>query len=199
MRLILQMALMAAALAVAAGSAGCAEPPNKEMHEAQGAIDAARAAGADRYAAEEYKAAVDALQRSRDAAAQRDYRLALNNALDSRERAQIAAREAASQRAQSRSQAERMLADLATALSAATARLDTISGTRLPPKALASAREAIAAGQHALQEAGTVLGREDYPQAQKVIGGHAASVRAATQQIDAILAANATKPPRRAR
>ena len=30
--------------------AGCADPPSKEMDQAQGAIDAARAAGADQYA-----------------------------------------------------------------------------------------------------------------------------------------------------
>ena len=70
----------------------CGEPPDKEMHQAQGAIDAARAAGADTYAPDEFKAAVDALARAQDAVAQRDYRLALNNALDSRERAQNAAR-----------------------------------------------------------------------------------------------------------
>src|SRR5438132_1442754 len=37
----------------------CGDPPNKEMDQAQGAIDAARAAGANRYAATEYTAAVD--------------------------------------------------------------------------------------------------------------------------------------------
>ena len=73
----------------------CGDPPNKEMDQAQGAIDAARAAGADRYAATEYTAATDALKRSQDAVAQRDYRLALNEALNSREHAQNAAREGA--------------------------------------------------------------------------------------------------------
>src|SRR5688572_14820112 len=35
---------------------GCAEPPTREMDQAQGAIDAAKAAGAEKYAADEYTA-----------------------------------------------------------------------------------------------------------------------------------------------
>ncbi|MGH9147869.1 MAG: DUF4398 domain-containing protein, partial [Vicinamibacterales bacterium] len=62
----------------------CAEPPNKEMDQAQGAIDAARAAGADDYANEQLTSAVSALKQSRDAVTQRDYRSALNYALESR-------------------------------------------------------------------------------------------------------------------
>src|ERR1041384_1104727 len=85
---------MSACIVAAVLMAGCGDPPNKEMDQAQGAIDAARAAGADRYAATEYTAATDALKRAQDAVAQRDYRQALNEALDSREHAQNAAREA---------------------------------------------------------------------------------------------------------
>ena len=82
------------------------------MDQAQGAIDAARAARADRYATEEYDAAVTALKRANEAVAQRDYRLALNHALDARERAQGAAKEAADQQATLRSGAERRLGEL---------------------------------------------------------------------------------------
>ena len=64
------------ALIIAILSASCAEPPNKEMNQAQGAIDAARAAGADKFAAAEFTAATDALKRSEDAVAAGDYRLA---------------------------------------------------------------------------------------------------------------------------
>jgi hypothetical protein len=62
------------------------------MDQAQGSIDAARAAGADRFATEQYGAAVKALQNAQDAVALRDYRLALNYALDARDRAQRAPR-----------------------------------------------------------------------------------------------------------
>jgi len=85
---------------------GCAEPPNREIDQAQGALDAARAAGAEQYAAEEFAAAVTSLKQSRAAVAARDYRSALNYALDSRERAQIAAKQASNQRAVVRSQVE---------------------------------------------------------------------------------------------
>src|SRR3989442_1051555 len=70
----------------------CGDPPNKEMDQAQGAIDAARAAGADRYAATEYSAATDALKRAQDAVAQDDY-LAARTALQGvKERIQQAVR-----------------------------------------------------------------------------------------------------------
>src|SRR5688500_10357092 len=80
----------------------CAAPPTREMDQAQGSIDAARAAGADRYATEQYDAAVKALQNAQEAVGQRDYRLALNYALDSRDRAQRAAKEAATQSSEER-------------------------------------------------------------------------------------------------
>ena len=66
---------------------GCESPPNKEMDQAQGAIDAAVAAGADKYATTEYSAATDALKNANNAVAARDYRLALNFALESHEHA----------------------------------------------------------------------------------------------------------------
>jgi len=108
---------------VVALTVGCGDPPSKELHQAQGAIDAARAAGADSYATDEFSAAVDALARAEAAVAQRDYRLALSQALDSRERAQNAAKLAASQKAAVRSDAERLLAELTSAAALASARL----------------------------------------------------------------------------
>lgn len=70
-------------------STSCAEPPQKDMNQAQGATDAARSAGADWFAAGEVTAATDALKRSQEAAAGH-YRQALDHALDSRERAHSA-------------------------------------------------------------------------------------------------------------
>ena len=90
--------LLSFAVVAAMMGAACGNPPDKEMQTAQAAIDSARAAGADRFAREEFAAAEDALKRSHDAVAQRDYRLALNAALDARERAQTATKQAASQR-----------------------------------------------------------------------------------------------------
>src|SRR5690606_1094530 len=95
-----------------AGVLGCAEPPRKEMDQAQGAIDAARAAGADVYATDELSQAVSALTRADEAVAQRDYRQALSHAIDARERAQTAARDAANRKAEARSEADRAVQSL---------------------------------------------------------------------------------------
>src|SRR5215472_16480734 len=80
----------------------CDNPPEKEIDQAQGAIDAARAAGADQYAREEFEAAQEALKHANVAVSERDYRLALNYALDSRTQAQNAAKNAADQKAKAR-------------------------------------------------------------------------------------------------
>src|SRR5215470_8274309 len=83
------------AAVMTASTIACAgDPPDKEIKQAQAAIEAARGVGADQYAKTEYAAAQDALKRSLDAVADRDYRLALNHALDARERAEAAARQA---------------------------------------------------------------------------------------------------------
>src|SRR4029453_10565178 len=141
-------------------TSACAEPPNKELHQAQGAIDAARAAGAEQYAPTELAAAVKALDQATSAVAQRDYPLSLAPAHDRRERAQNAAREAASGRAAARSRAERLVAEVTTALALATERLERPDTDRLPKTALTAPREQVAAVQRALQEAGTALGRD---------------------------------------
>ncbi|HEY6212441.1 MAG TPA: DUF4398 domain-containing protein, partial [Vicinamibacterales bacterium] len=83
------------------------DPPDKEIKQAQAAIDAARGAGADRYAKTEFAAAQDALKRATDAVADRDYRLALNHALDARERADAAAKQAADGKLVARADADR--------------------------------------------------------------------------------------------
>jgi hypothetical protein len=179
---------------------GCGEPPDKELHQAQGAIAAARAAGAERYAADEYKAAVDALARADTAVGQRDYRLALNNALDARERAQNAAREAADRKAAARGRAERLLAETTTALAAATARIEAAHAAEVPRKSLIAASDGVAAVQKALQEAGAALGREDYQEAQRILEPQIAAARAIVLQVDQVMAEKpAARPARRAR
>jgi hypothetical protein len=176
--------------------AACAEPPLKEMNQAQGAIDAAKAAGAQEYAAEELRAATDAMRRAEEAVEQRDYRLALNSALDSRERAQTAARNAADGKARARGRAEGLVAEVTTALAAATDRLKNAEAARVPRTATASLAADIKAAQDALQEAGTALGREDYRKAAAVLEGHAARLRASTSAIDRVPAARGPRQGR---
>src|SRR5450432_925835 len=106
-RLLLSLAVVAAMAGAACGG----DPPDKEMQQAQGAIDAARAAGADQYARDEFTAAEDALKRSHEAVAQRDYRQALNTALDARERAQTATKESVDRKATARADATKAIGD----------------------------------------------------------------------------------------
>src|SRR4051794_25814319 len=116
------LASLCLALFVTIGCGG--EPPDKEMQQAQGAVDAARAAGADKYATEEFAAATLALNNARDAVAQRDYRLALNHALDSRERAQNAAKMAADGKASARTEADRAITTAQNEINAAKTKID---------------------------------------------------------------------------
>lgn len=168
-------------LVIAIFSAACSEPPNKEMNLAQGAIEAARAAGAERFAAAELAAAVDTLKKSNEAAASNDYRQALNHAIDSFERAQNAAKLAVEGRANARGEAERAVAQVATLLATAETQIKT---SPLPARSLAAPRQTIAAAGKALQEARAALQREDYLAVAPALEGMAAGLQAALIQID---------------
>ncbi len=163
----------------------CADPPSKEMNQAQGAIDAARAAGADRYAADEFTAAVDALAQAEQAVRDRDYRLALSYALDSRERAQNAARLAVDGRAQARGTAERTIAEVATLVTRARARLMAPDVARIPARVRRDATAAVDAADRAVQEARAALAEDAYDKVGTALQGHAAALEAALQELDA--------------
>jgi hypothetical protein len=166
-------------------SAGCAEPPSKEMNQAQGAIDAARAAGAERFAATELAAAADALKRSEEAVAAGDYRQALSHAIDSRERAQHAAKVAVDGRADLRGQAERAISAVATLVARAQAQLKDPDIARANARALREPRATVAKTQKALQEARSALAKEDYQAVSKALDGVEPALQAALTQIDA--------------
>ena len=174
--------------------AGCAEPPNKEMNQAQGAIDAARAAGAEEYAGDELKGAVDALARANEAVAANDYRLALSNALDSRERAQNAAKAAVDARAKARGDAERELAEAAALVDKVAARLKQPDAAKLPRKAVTAVETTLASARTTLQQARQALEQEEYAR----IGTMTVAL---TDQLDAALASLETSaaPPAKVR
>jgi hypothetical protein len=175
---------------------GCAEPPHKEMDQAQGAIDAARAAGAEQYAAEEYAAAVDALKRSHDAVGQSDYRLALNNALDSRERAQNAARQAADGKAQTRAEVERTQAEVSNLLTVVRARIEVARKTRAPRRVVNAATEALASIEADVQKAGEAVKAGDYLGARPLLREIRARIGKTITDLDQ---ATTTQTPRRRR
>jgi hypothetical protein len=142
--------------------AACSEPPQKEIDQAQGAVDAARAAGAERYAAQTFAAATSALKEAHDAVQQRDYRLALSRALDASEQAQAAARQAADGKARARSDAESAVATTATGLQQLRSSMKSAEEARLPAAQIATARQTAQRVDAALQEARAKLAKELY-------------------------------------
>ena len=164
-RVVVSLLLGVASIA----AAGCAEPPQREYHQAQGAIEAARAAGAETYAADELASAEQALKRYDEAVAQRDYRQALNHALDSRERASAAAKKAAAEKASARGQIERLIVTLAA--EAERGRVSANGATRAQESAARNLRRVITDIERALQNARAALEKDDLKQAQQVLDG----------------------------
>jgi Domain of unknown function (DUF4398) len=173
-------ACVVAALLVGA----CGTPPHKEMDQAEGAIDAARAAGADRYAIAEYEAATGALKLAHDAVAQRDYRLALNHALESREQAQNAARQAAETRARIRGEVERTMAEVAALLAQASSALAAAEEARVARRILTDARTTLAEINDDVQEAGAAMEADDYGAAQQPLMGIKERIAAVIASLD---------------
>jgi len=167
-------------------STACATPPTREMDQAQGSIDAARAAGADRFATEQYDAAVKALQNAENAVTQRDYRAALNYALDSRDRAQRAAKEAATQQVVLRSAAERRLAEVTASVDQAREQLKAAESARVPRRSLANARAAIADAEASLQKAGTSIQESNYSVSQDRLADSAKKLQTAIAEIESV-------------
>jgi hypothetical protein len=173
--------IIASVLAAAALACG-GDPPDKEMQQAQGAIDAARAAGADQYAHEEFTAAQDALKHANDAVNDRDYRQALNYALDSRERAQSAAAMAADGKAAARVDADRAINAATSAVNELAQKLKPDPSRQRPPS---PQRKALADGERALQEARAAFGKADYLSARKKAVEASEAVAAAVKTLEA--------------
>jgi hypothetical protein len=189
-------ALLLLALAVTA----CAEPPTKEMDQAQGAIDAAQAAGASEYAAQELLAARTSLEKSHDAAGQRDYRLALNYALDARERAQDAARQAADEKARARGAAEKALQAVELAFVESRELARKARQAQLAPSAISALTSASSAAGKALQEARARLEAQRYRDVSPPLDETLPRLREANAEIERLLAApRARRPAGRAR
>jgi hypothetical protein len=181
-------------------AAACSEPPRKEMDHAQGALDAARAAGAEQYAPETFRAARTSLEQSEAAVAQRDYRLALSLAVDAGERARAAAKEAADGKARARGELERATAIVEGAIKELQARIASAEAAKTPARELASARTTLTAADAALQKARAALSSGEYAHAGEATEQVLERVRAEIRQLDEALAARAARPqPRRRR
>ena len=180
-------------------SAGCSEPPQKEMSEAQGAIDAARAVGAEQYATAEFQAATAALKESHDAVQQRDYRLALSRAIDANQRAQEAAKRAADGMVRARSEADAAIAAASTAVHQLEARLKAAEAARVPRREIAASAKAATDASAALQKARASLKTGDYITARDAVKNVAPSVQAQIAAVDGAIADRAARAGRRRR
>ncbi|MBI2187483.1 MAG: DUF4398 domain-containing protein [Acidobacteria bacterium] len=177
-------ALVAVPLAALLLSA-CAAPPTTEIDRAQGAIDAARAAGAEQYAAKEYAAATAALESANDAVAARDYRLALNYALESHDLAQQAARQSADTKARMRADVERAVTDLTALVADGQARIAAAGRAGVPRRLLTPPTDALAAARASLQKAGEAIAAGDYLAAHAALEGVKEATEKALTAFDA--------------
>ena len=157
------------------------------MNQAQGAIDAARAAGAEQYAPEELAGAVAALRQAQESVSQRDNRTALSQAIDSREQAQNAARQAAEARALVQSQAERSLTELRLLLERGDERVAQAEARGLPRTTVMTARGALASAVNALQEASAAMSRGDYAAVRRRIDAVQGDAAAAVAEVERLL------------
>jgi len=194
--MVRRVALVSASLGLLLAVA-CAEPPTKEMNQAQGALDAAKAAGAEAFAPDEYEAAHAALANSNTAAQQGDYRQALAYALDARERAQEAARRAGDEKARIRAEADRALARAEVLLDQARASLTAARAARVSGPVLAPHVTRIGNAETAIRDARAAMVREDFTAAARAVQGLDVALARSTSEMDAAATARATRRPAR--
>ena len=176
--------------------AGCSEPPQKEIDRAQGAIDAARAAGAEQYATAEFSSATSALQQAHEAVDQRDYRLALSRALDASERAQGAAKQAADGKARARSEAEGAIHATDAAILQLQTKLKLAIAARTPEADLKRARQTLANAEQTVQEARAALKAGAYIEARTAVNGMSEAITAEIRALDQDAKARTSKKRR---
>ncbi len=165
------------------------------MQQAQGAIAAARAAGAEQFAHDELAAAQQSLKNAQQAVEGRDYRLALNYALDSGERARNAAKQAADGKAALAEAAVRTLTEADAALDEARTKLRSAERARISATTLARARRTISATDTAVQKARAAFGQGNYQGVAAALTKPIADIRAMTRDLEK--AAPAAARPRR--
>jgi small-conductance mechanosensitive channel len=175
----------------------CSEPPQKEIDRAQGAIDAARAAGADQYARDAFNAATSALQQAHQAVEQRDYRLALSRALDANERALEAAKDAVNGKVVVRTEVDGLLKMTAPAVQQLQTKLQAAEAARLPD--LEQTRKLRADAQRALQEARAAVKEGNYLQALERLKPLPARIAGEIKAIDDAMVARAARAKSRKR
>ena len=189
-----RLAIIAALLSVLTA---CSGPPQKEIDQARSALDAARAVGAERYAATEYAAAASSLDKANAAVSQRDYRQALNYALDSRQRAVEAERAAADGRARAKAQTEALYGEVASMTNRLQTALRTAE-TAAPAKILRAGQTSLRDARAHLQKASAAITAGNFEEAAKLLTDVRGKVNAALTDVQNIPRSK-DKGPRRSR
>lgn len=156
--------------------AGCSEPPTTEHDQAVSAIAAARAAGAEVYAAEDLTAADASLKRYDDFVAQRDYKQALSSALDARDRGFEAARLSAQKKAALQAEADALLQSLGAALVTANAQIKA-PHPKSAARQVETLRQTVKAANITMQEAGSLIARGELTTAVRRLGNAIAALK----------------------
>jgi hypothetical protein len=181
--------LLALLLAVA-----CAAPPNREIVDAEEALKAAKAAGAERYASEAYTQAADAYRLANEAVTAGDYRLALSKAIESREHSQTAARTAADVHARARDEVVQTMSDVVSLLSRAGTELESAERRRVPRPVLRKVRDTLAAVDVDVQKARAAMQKQDFAGAKGTLTGVKARL---DQALASLTASRPVQPARR--
>ena len=165
-----------AAFVIAA--AACGEPPRKEMDQAQGAIDTARAAGAEQYAAQEY-------------------RQALSQALAASESAQEAARAAADRKAVARGEAERALHRAEMQLAATRQRLEAARAARVPASRVTRHKAVVDGAEPTLARVRHDIAQDRFKAVLAALDALGDRLARTQSEIDAAIAARSARRPAR--
>lgn len=187
--------LRGAAVALVAALAGCASPPTRELAIAQGAIDAARAAGAAAFARDELTAAESTLSRAQAAVTERDYRAALGYALDAHLKAQDAAKAAADGRVRAQLAADERLDRLTAAIARLDAAIAGPEARRVPASARRRGQAAITRAKTHAAAARDAVGQHD----PRVVAAEVERTERIMADLDAALAGLAPTPTTRSR
>jgi HEPN domain-containing protein len=145
----------------------CQKPPTREIAAAEASVDAARKAGADRYAVERWREAEGALQAARDKIQAKDYRGAISSANEASEKARSAVQAVQSARALARSAVLLSRAEIEAVLEEVEAVRQEASTAKVPDEAFAEIEPQLAEAREAFGRIGETLDRGEPLEAQK--------------------------------
>lgn len=122
------LVLVMVAAFVAGIVTSCAGPPEQEMAQAEAAIQAAQAAGADLYAADDFKSASDALADAKAKVESKDYTGAKEAAMMAKEKADAAKANAEKGKEEKKAEAEQKMSALKTEWETVKAEVGKVKG-----------------------------------------------------------------------